>query len=230
MIALENVSILTPGIRRREPVLMDATATFEPGERVGILAAPSTGKSSIARLLSGIDGPDRGRVRRDGPVSWPIGFAGFLHPYLTVRDNLGIYAKLVGMAPQAVMEFCIDFCRIDGLHRKKMSDLTPTQRALLAYACVMSKPGRAMWIADEVITVGEPRDREACDAVLSERLEDGGLVFLSRNARQLKLYCNRFLVLINRRLVPCDDLEIAREALDRSTAATPYPGAKSEDG
>lgn len=214
MIALDQVSILKPGFFRRDPIVTKATATFHRGERVGILASPGTGKSSLARLLSGIDQPDRGSVQREGRVSWPIGFAGFLHPALSVRDNLHIFERLVGMPTDATVEFCDAFCGIPGVASKMMQDLTPTQRAILAYACAVSVPGPAMWIADEVITVGEPFQRKRCDAVLTQRLSEGGLVFLSRNVRQLKQYCDRFYVLINKRLVPCDDLNVAQDALD----------------
>lgn len=214
MITLENVDILTPGFLRRDPILIGANATFRRGERVGILALPGSGKSTLARMLAGIDAPDRGTIRRQGRVSWPIGFAGFLHPNLGVRDNLKIFARLMGMPPAEVLTFCEEFAGIPGLADRMMQDLTPTQRALLAYACAVSVPGPAMWIADEVISVGEPHHRARCDNVLAERLKDGGLVFISRNTRQLKLTCERFMVLINRRLVPCHDVDVAREALD----------------
>lgn len=217
MIALEHVSILKPGFARRDPILVDASATFRRGERTGILAAPGSGKSSIARVLSGIERPDRGHVRSVGPVSWPIGFAGFLHPQLGIRDNLSIYSRLMGIAADTVASFCVDFCGIDGLLHKKMADLTPTQRAMLAYACALSSSEPAMWIADEVITIGEPRDRKRCDDLLADRLDRGGLVFLSRNTRQLKLYCDRFFVLLNNRLVPCDDPDVGQEALEIQT-------------
>lgn len=214
MIELDHVSLLKPGVFKREPILKDASAVFQRGERVGILASPGSGKSSIARLLARIDQPDWGTVQTEGRVSWPIGFAGFLHPALSVRDNLVIFARLVGMSPDAVVDFCEDFVGIPGLAGKMMPELTPTQRAILAYACAVCVPGPAMWIADEVISVGEPHQRVKCDKVLSERLTEGGLVFLSRNTRQLKLHCNRFFVLINTHLVPCDDVDLAQEALD----------------
>lgn len=214
MIELDQVSILKPGVFKRAPILQDASAVFQRGERVGILASPGSGKSSIARLLAGIDQPDRGKVHTEGRVSWPIGFAGFLHPALSVQDNLAIFARLVGMSAEAVLDFCEDFVAIPGLAAKMMPELTPTQRASLAYACAVCVPGPAMWIADEVISVGEPHQRAKCDKVLSERLKEGGLVFLSRNTRQLKLHCNRFFVLINTHLVPCDDVDVAQEALD----------------
>lgn len=216
MIALENVSLLKPGFLHREPIVKDVNAIFGTGERVGILAAPGTGKSSLARLLAGIDKPDRGTVRHAGRVSWPIGFAGFLHPNLTVPENINNFARLVGVAPDAVTAFCRDVFGLEYGPKKMMQDLSPTQRALLGYACALSVEGPATWIADETITIGEPDDRRACDEVLAERLKTGGLVFLSRNARQLKAYCDRFLVLINQRLVPCDNLAVAQEALELS--------------
>ncbi|MEM6310862.1 MAG: ATP-binding cassette domain-containing protein [Pseudomonadota bacterium] len=214
MIALNNISVYTPGLTRRAPIVLDGCETFASRERVGILAAPGSGKSTLARVLSGIETPDAGRVRREGRVSWPIGFAGFLHPNLGVRDNLDIFARMTGLVPEDVFDFCDDFCAIPDLARLHMRDITPTQRALLAYACALSVPGPAMWIADEVITVGEPRERARCDALLSERLESGGLIFISRNPRQLRTYCDRYLVLIKQRLVACNDLDMAKDALE----------------
>jgi capsular polysaccharide transport system ATP-binding protein len=216
MIELKNVNLLKPGFRNREPIVQDANAVFGPGERVGILAAPGSGKSSLARLLAGIDQPDHGTVSHIGRVSWPIGFAGFLHPNLTIAENINNFARLVGTSPDGVNQFCRDVFGIDYGPRKAMQNLSPTQRSLLAYACSLSIEGPATWIADETITVGEPADRIACDKILAERLVTGGLVFLSRNARQLTAYCDRFLVLINKRLVPCDDLVVAQEALELS--------------
>ena len=216
MIRLDNVSLLKPGFHSREPIVQDVNTVFGSGERVGILAAPGSGKSSLARLLAGIDQPDRGKVTHAGRVSWPIGFAGFLHPNLTVLENINNFARLVGTSPAAVTAFCREVFGIDHGPRKVMQDLSPTQRSLLAYACSLSIEGPATWIADETITVGEPADRIACDKILAQRLETGGLVFLSRNARHLTAYCDRFLVLINKRLVPCDNLVIAQEALELS--------------
>lgn len=224
MIELIDVSLSTPGFFRRDPILEDANHVFQTGERVGILAAPGTGKSSLARVLAGIDQPDLGTVHHVGRVSWPIGFAGFLHPNLTVKENLNNCARLIGMTPQEITDFCHDRFAINYPEDKMMQDLSPTQRAMLSYACALSVEGPATWIADEVITVGEPHERAACDAILAERLAIGGLVFVSRNARQLTAYCDRFMVLLNHRLVPCEDLAAAQQALEFSRlAATTAP-------
>lgn len=216
MITLDNISIFTPGPKRRKPILLEASAEIKTGERVGILALPGSGKTTVARVLSGIVEPDKGKVISEGRVSWPIGFAGFLHPFITVESNLRDFARFTGMPPREVMTFCVDFFEDSRLIAKKMSELTPTQRALLAWACCMSVRGPATWIADEVITVGEPRDRERCEEILAERLEHGTLIFISRNVRLINKYCDRYFVLINKRLVPCSDPEVAKRALEHT--------------
>lgn len=214
MIEVRDIALMTPGLRHRRVILSDASFRVTQGERLGILAAPGSGKSTLARVLSGADRPDRGTVRREGRVSWPIGFAGFLHPELSVAENLETLARLIGMPLREVSGFCTDFTGIPGLAGRPMKTLTPTQRATLAYACALCVPGPATWIADEVISVGEPHHRRLCDRILGERLDEGALIFLSRNARQLKIWCNRFMVLIAGRLVPCDDLDVAQQALE----------------
>lgn len=218
MITLQNVSLLTPGFRERAPILLNANITFQTGVRIGILAKPGSGKSSIARLLSGVEDPDEGTITRQGRVSWPIGFAGFLHPNLTVGENISFLARLTGVDAAEMAAFCIDFCRNDDLLALQMQNVSPTQRALLSYACAMAIDYPTTWIADEVITVGETADRDRCDEILESRLETGGLIFLSRNIRQLKQYCDTFYVLLNCQLVPCDDLATAQRALDISNA------------
>ena len=218
MIALDRVTILTPGLRHRRTLLSDASLRVDHGERLGILAAPGSGKSTLARVFAGIDQPDGGQIRREGRVSWPIGFAGFLHPELSVARNLATLARLTGMPEEEVTAFCEGFTGIPGLAARPMKTLSPTQRATLAYAAALCVPGPATWIADEVISVGEPHHRRLCDQILTERLQDGALIFLSRNARQLRLWCDRFMVLIAGRLVPCEDLDVAQEALELEAA------------
>ncbi len=217
MIKLHDVSIFRPGIRPGDPILLNANTRFGTGERIGILAKIGTGKSSIARMLSGVDEPDQGHVERQGRVSWPIGFAGFLHPNLTVAKNLEFFARLIGMPVEQVIDFCDEFCQQPGLLSKFVKDLTPTQRAMLSYSCAMVVDTPTTYIADEVIAVGVASDRERCDEVLFERLQTGGLVYLSRNIRQIERYCDRYYVFINNRLIPCDDLVAAQRALDRTT-------------
>ena len=223
MITLCDVKIMPRGNESQMPLLYGANAVFGPRDRVGILAATGSGKSAVARVLSGIEIPSSGSVLRQGRVSWPIGFAGFIHPYLTVAENIQSLIRLTGHPGRDVLGFCEYFCEAPGLGKTLARDLTPTQRAHLAYAWSMSVEGPGMWIADEIVSLGNAEMRQLCDAILAERLSNGGLIYLSRSHGQLERYCDKFYVLIQGRLLRCADPATGQAALDAVQSASLEP-------
>ncbi|MEM9796571.1 MAG: ATP-binding cassette domain-containing protein [Pseudomonadota bacterium] len=211
MILLDRATVLRPG--GGDPILLDASLLIRPMERVGILAASGSGKTMLARLLAGIEAPDRGSVRLEGRVSWPIGAAGFLHPDERAEDAIATLARLTGTDVGAMAAFCAAFCGLpDGLSMP-VKHLTPVQRATLAFAASMAVDCNH-YIADETVSVGNGAVLERSRAVLEDRLTRAGLVLISRNPRRLGEYCDRLLVLIRGCLVPCPDPEAGQAALD----------------
>lgn len=213
MINFHKVSHWQPGSRRKAPIVLDCSLHCGPRDRIGILAAPGSGKSSLARLFCGIDQPDKGDVQITGRVSWPLGFAGFLHPELSVSQNIGTIAKLCGYPADIATEFIANFVQIPNVMTRKSENLSPSERALVAYAISISIPNDYL-VCDEVITVGTPMMRKKCDAFLETALRDTGLIFISRSPQQLRKYCEKYCVLIGHHLQPCLDLDAAQTALE----------------
>jgi ABC-type polysaccharide/polyol phosphate transport system ATPase subunit len=83
MIALEAVSKSYRTRRGRQIVLEDASAVFPTGHNFGVLGVNGSGKSTLIRLLAGTELPDRGVIRRDARVSFPLGFGGTFHGALS---------------------------------------------------------------------------------------------------------------------------------------------------
>lgn len=210
MITLVDVTRAHPS----SVILMRARASFGRRERVGILAAAGSGKSTIARMLSGIEAPDSGAVLRHGRVSWPMGFAGAFHPDLTAATNIALIAEMIDRDPGQTLAFCDLFGGFAGLDRP-MKTFSPIERATLGFALSLSVPCDT-YIADEVIGVGDDIMRRKCDAMLDRRLATAGLVFLSRNPGQIRKYCQTFYVLIGGKLIRCPDIDTAATALKLS--------------
>lgn len=204
MINLDQVTVLQPGTKRA--ILRDVSLHIGPRERVGIIAATGSGKTTIARLLSGIEGPDRGRVNVSN-VSWPLGYAGFLHPNLSVAENLRLMARLLGQDPVGYAGRVCHLAEVS--YATQIRDLAPSQRAILAYMCAMAVPGR-MLIADDTLTVGDTQMRRKCEALLKQRFATNGLVFLSRNPRQMRQFCTRIFALTQGCLIPCETSDRAQ--------------------
>lgn len=214
MIQLHRVTIGGRGRKSRQ-ILRDVSITFPTNARIGILACPGSGKSTIAKHLAGLEKPDFGHISLSGNLSWPLGVAGFLNPYLTISQNLTTLALLKNVQVARYIAWCLSFSDLTGCQNLKVIDLSPSERAALAYASVICLPWDCL-IADETITVGDPSMRMKCEAMLEDQAKTAGLVFLSRNPARLHEFCDDFFVLINGQIRMCTDLDAAQHALELS--------------
>jgi len=112
MIALERVSKTYRTAYGRRVVLDNASAAFPSGCNVGILGANGAGKSTLIRLLAGSELPDRGRVRRDGRVSFPLGYSGTFHGALSGRENVAFIARIYGANRRETVDYVADFAEL----------------------------------------------------------------------------------------------------------------------
>jgi PrtD family type I secretion system ABC transporter len=96
-LTVENLSFHPPTASK--PVLSDISFALKPGQSLGIVGPSASGKSSLARLLVGLDRPTEGSVKLDGQDihEWPADDLGTHLGYLpqdvelfggTVRDNI----------------------------------------------------------------------------------------------------------------------------------------------
>ncbi len=88
-LVLERISLELPNLER--PVLSQVELELTPGQSLGIIGPSAAGKSTLARIILGIQAPTRGRARLDGADvgTWP-------------REDLG---RHVGYLPQSVELF-----------------------------------------------------------------------------------------------------------------------------
>jgi ATP-binding cassette, subfamily C, bacterial len=89
LVEVQGLTVLPPG--GTAPVLRNVTFTLPPGQAMGVIGPSGSGKSSLARALTGVWRPAAGRTRLDGAT---------LDQY--DPDRLGSY---IGYLPQRVTLF-----------------------------------------------------------------------------------------------------------------------------
>jgi len=199
---------------RPQVVLFNASLVVETSERVALLIRPGQGKSTIMRLLSGIDLPDSGTVLRD-EGGWPLGYAGGFHAGMSGEANIHSLALLADVDPIELSAFCFEFSELEEFYHQPLSRYSSTMKARLALSASLGLPART-YLADDKLAAGDEHFRRKCLSALTEKLTNCGLIFIASNPRAAKDVCDRFYVVSGGEFLPCDDYDHAATLLAAS--------------
>lgn len=210
-------------------VVRDVSLAVEPGRVIALLGANGAGKSTLLRIAAGIARPERGEVWIDGrPVAEVsarrlIGLAGhtsFLYGYLTVEENLDLYARLYGLRGDRVAASLAAFHLLP--HRRTpVRELSRglVQRVSLARAIVHDP---AVLLLDEPFTGLDTEAAAALRGLIARLRADGRAAVLATHvpaeAREL---ADDAVVLAAGRLA----MRAAAAALDPDRVAAAYHSA-----
>lgn len=175
-------------------VLENLTFTFPNEGNVAIIGRNGAGKSTLLRMIAGIIRPDRGRIERRGRISWPLGFAGGLHPALTGRQNARFIARVYGADTDAMVAFVNDFSELGSFLDMPIEKYSTGMRARLAFAVSMAADFD-YYLVDEITAVGDTAFREKCRAAFESKLPNSRMIMVSHSEQTLRDYCSSGLLL-----------------------------------
>ena len=216
MIALDAVSKAYRTRQGGRRIVLDrVSAAFPDGCNIGVLGANGAGKSTLIRLLAGAELPDRGRIRRDGRVSFPLGYGGTFHGALSGRENVAFIARVYGARLRQAIDFVADFAELGGYYDMPVNTYSAGMRARLAFGACLAIDFDT-YLVDEVTEIGDERFRRKCASAFGERLRRSDIILVTHNSRTIRQYCERGAVLANGELRLYDDVSSALDAYRRS--------------
>jgi capsular polysaccharide transport system ATP-binding protein len=220
MIALDGVSKSYATPAGRKIILDDATVTFAAGHNFGILGVNGAGKSTLIRLLAGTEPPDRGIVRRDARVSFPLGYGGTFHGALTGRENVRFIARIYGASVRAMLAYVEEFAELGAYFDMPVNTYSAGMRGRLAFAACLAVDFD-VYLIDEVTETGDERFRRKCAAAFRERMARSDIILVTHNRQTIRQYCTRGAILADGELRLLDDMTSALDRYQRSLFEPP---------
>ena len=218
MIVLDRVSKAYRTADGDRRVVLDAVdAVFPDGHNIGVLGANGAGKSTLIRLLAGSEMPDRGRIRRDGRVSFPLGYGGTFHGALSGRENVAFIARVYGADARRTIDEVGDFAELGAYFDMPVNTYSAGMRARLAFGTSLAIDFDT-YLIDEVTEVGDERFRRKCALAFRDRLRRSDIVLVTHNTRTIRQYCDRAAILGGGALRFYDDVADALDTYRRLNA------------
>lgn len=208
MIRMDGVSKSYATTHGRVKILDNVDLTINRGERIGIVGRNGAGKSTMIRLVGGVEQPDRGKVERTMSVSWPLAFGGAFQASLTGLDNARFICRIYGQNWKDHIDYIDDFAELGRFLQEPVVTYSSGMRARLAFALSMTIDFDCFLI-DEVVAVGDDRFREKCHIELFEKRADRAKIIVSHDAHYVRGYCERLAILHSGKIYSFDEMDQA---------------------
>ena len=195
--------------------LEDVTFAVEPGHSLALIGDNGAGKTTALRLATRLTLPTTGVVRTTGRVAALVAVTSGLHLELTGRENIGLYARILGLGSAMLrkrLADIIDFADIGDAIDQPVKQYSSGMQLRLGFA-ISANVEPDVFIVDEVIAVGDAAFQERCARRMRE-LRDAGstLVMVSHSMSSVEDLCERAIRLDQGRVV---DEGPSREVVDR---------------
>jgi len=223
--------------RRSIPVwaLRDITCHIQPGERVAIIGANGSGKSTFVRILSRTLPPSEGVVEGAGIA---IPFAALkrpLNPYMSGLENLRLMADLLNIPSNHLEERLADlikFSELGPLAREKVTRYSSGSFARLSMAMGLFVDAH-IYLVDDDVKVGDENYKTKFLARYAEKVQSGvTLIYASNNLGQVRVHCQRAIWLQRGNMVADGDVDsvlqqflmYGEDLIKAQSLAAPGPG------
>lgn len=217
MLEFNNVSKSFWTGTRRKIILDQASFRVDLETSLGILAPNGTGKTTLIKMMAGLEKPDEGEIRRNCKISFPLGFMGGVVSKHTARENARYIAKLYDIDPDYVEAFCRWLCGLKEYFDQPLGTYSAGMKARFTFALMLALDFDMYLIDEGMPSSTDVEFNRKAGEILAARLRSTTIIIVSHQPEILEKFARRAGVLMQGKLHMFDTLEEAKELYDYHT-------------
>ena len=214
MLEFEGVSKSFWTGKTRKVILDRASFRVDLGNSLGILAPNGTGKTTIIRMMAGLEKPDEGSIRKTCRVSFPLGFMGGVVAKHTARENARFIARLYGLDPDYVEAFSRWLCGIAEYFDMPVGTYSAGMKARFTFSLLLALDFDIYLIDEGMPSTTDVEFNRKAGSILRDRLRKSTVVVVSHQPSTIEKFCRQAAVLRNGKLYMFESLEEAKRMYD----------------
>ncbi len=217
MIEFANVSKSFWTGTQRKVILDRVSFRVELGNSLGILAPNGTGKTTLIKMMAGLEKPDEGTITRTSKISFPLGFMGGMTQKHTARENSRYIARLYGLDPDYVEAFCRWLCGLEEYFDQPVGVYSSGMAQRFSFALMLALDFDIYLVDEGMPGATDAEFNRKAGQILRERLEKTTMIIVSHQPATLERFARSAAVLRNGQLHMFDTLEEAKVLYDYET-------------
>lgn len=214
MLEFEGVSKSFWTGTQRKVILDRASFRVDLGNSLGILAPNGTGKTTIIRMMAGLEKPDEGSIRKTCRVSFPLGFMGGVVAKHTARENARFIARLYGLDPDYVEAFSRWLCGIEEYFDMPVGTYSAGMKSRFTFSLLLALDFDIYLIDEGMPSTTDVEFNRKAGSILRDRLRKSTVVVVSHQPSTIEKFCRQAAVLKNGKLYMFDSLDEAKRMYD----------------
>lgn len=210
-----SVGLRVRGVGRQfntssKPLFSELNFDLNRDGRLAILGRNGQGKSSLIRMLGGVDQPSEGVIDWRMTSSWPIGFHGGFQGSLSGLDNIRFLARLYHRDYKETRDRVDSFAELGSALRRPVKHYSSGMRARLAFGLSLAIEFDC-YLIDELVAVGDARFQRKCQEELFQHRAHRAFLMASHDVNLVASYCDTALIIESGRAKLFSDVDEAVE-------------------
>jgi capsular polysaccharide transport system ATP-binding protein len=211
MIELRHVTKYFKTPRGKKYILNNVSQVIPSHHNVGILGRNGTGKSTLLRMLGGIDFPDSGIISSQSTFSWPMALSGGFQRNMTGLQNVKFITRIYGKTPEEIDRIIAsvkEFSELKNYFYMPINTYSSGMKSRLSFALSLAFDFDYLLI-DETLSVGDKNFKQKSKKALQQKIESCNVLLVSHSMSTLKEICDVGVVVNNGQMHYFDDISDA---------------------